>query len=180
MIKKLLVVAAIFCAAVAAQAEQSWTVINAGAYDGYKIDDLLLGSAAEDYDQHALSDFNEYFLDDSALAMTESKTWAQHYAVVSELFAMTTVENGTASGNFSGIEFAQSAVFMLCPDGVAPGEEYVLTKTLYDTSKNNTFDFTNVEVLASGTFRTDSVPEPTSGLLLLLGVAGLALKRKQK
>lgn len=30
----------------------------------------------------------------------------------------------------------------------------------------------------TGTFATEPVPEPTSGLLLILGVAGLALKRK--
>lgn len=31
----------------------------------------------------------------------------------------------------------------------------------------------------TGWYTTESVPEPTSGLLLLLGMAGLALKRKQ-
>ena len=33
---------------------------------------------------------------------------------------------------------------------------------------------------ASANYTTASVPEPTSGLLLLLGVAGMALRRKQK
>jgi len=31
-----------------------------------------------------------------------------------------------------------------------------------------------------GAWTAATIPEPTSGLLLLLGVAGLALKRKQK
>ena len=31
----------------------------------------------------------------------------------------------------------------------------------------------------AGWYQTAAVPEPTSGLLLLLGVAGLALKRKR-
>ncbi|MCR5413849.1 MAG: PEP-CTERM sorting domain-containing protein, partial [Kiritimatiellae bacterium] len=31
----------------------------------------------------------------------------------------------------------------------------------------------------AGNFKTAAVPEPTSGLLMLLGVAGLALRRRR-
>ena len=40
----------------------------------------------------------------------------------------------------------------------------------------NVVQFDNIE---SGSWQTATVPEPTSGLLLLLGMAGLALRRKQ-
>ena len=40
-------------------------------------------------------------------------------------------------------------------------------------------DFTNDTAYVAGDWKTMAVPEPTSGLLLLIGVAGLALKRKR-
>ena len=40
-------------------------------------------------------------------------------------------------------------------------------------------DFTDFEAIGKSDWQAYSVPEPTSGLLLLLGVAGLALKRKK-
>ena len=39
--------------------------------------------------------------------------------------------------------------------------------------------FTSTKELAQGDWKAMAAPEPTSGLLLLLGVAGLALKRKR-
>ena len=42
---------------------------------------------------------------------------------------------------------------------------------------NNATSLTSKKIMATGNFA--AVPEPTSGLLLLLGMAGLALRRKQ-
>jgi hypothetical protein len=39
--------------------------------------------------------------------------------------------------------------------------------------------YTNLSANAQTAWTAVTVPEPTSGLLLLLGVAGLALKRKR-
>ena len=47
------------------------------------------------------------------------------------------------------------------------------------TSFVNYADFTSSTAVQAGDWQVASVPEPTSGLLLLLGVAGLALKRKR-
>ena len=44
---------------------------------------------------------------------------------------------------------------------------------------NNSSSVTGVSIAATGNFTAESIPEPTSGLLLLLGMAGLALKRKR-
>ena len=40
-------------------------------------------------------------------------------------------------------------------------------------------DFTNAGTVAQDSWSTMAAPEPTSGLLLLLGVAGLALRRRR-
>ena len=60
-----------------------------------------------------------------------------------------------------------------------------LSGSVYDTSAQQaspgTFSATVSNLLAAGTTKSFvSVPEPTSGLLLLVGMAGLALRRKQK
>lgn len=52
-------------------------------------------------------------------------------------------------------------------------DTYTVTGLSGDSSVLSAFSFAS-----QGNFQT--VPEPTSGLLLLLGVAGLALRRKQK
>jgi hypothetical protein len=50
----------------------------------------------------------------------------------------------------------------------------IVTQT-FGASGNKTFDFSSSVIDANW----QAVPEPTSGLLLLLGVAGLALRRKK-
>lgn len=66
-----------------------------------------------------------------------------------------------------------------------PNEYYVSAKaTLTGRAGNgseitaNTFSASNTTVQAAG-WTAVAVPEPTSGLLMLLGLAGLALKRKR-
>lgn len=46
------------------------------------------------------------------------------------------------------------------------------------TWSKNAFSGADTSFSSAGWYSTSSVPEPTSGLLLLLGMAGLALKRK--
>ena len=57
-------------------------------------------------------------------------------------------------------------------DGSAVTDTYTVSGLSGDTSTLTAFAFAN-----SGNFQT--VPEPTSGLLMLLGVAGLALRRRR-
>ena len=61
----------------------------------------------------------------------------------------------------------------------------ITTANVYDATKQQsspgqvTTTFTNASFGDAKQFGASPVPEPTSGLLLLLGVAGLALKRKR-
>ena len=45
--------------------------------------------------------------------------------------------------------------------------------------ENNSYAKSGAKISMSGNFTTAAVPEPTSALLMLLGVAGLALKRRR-
>ena len=63
-------------------------------------------------------------------------------------------------------------------DEITPGAEY----TVYFGTSDEAGGEIALTKIASGHLMTDGAtpaPEPTSGLLLLLGVAGLALKRKR-
>ena len=61
------------------------------------------------------------------------------------------------------------------------GSETVATTVAFGTQNNNSTTFSATAASSSyvGAGHWQSVPEPTSGLLLLLGMAGLALKRKR-
>ncbi len=67
------------------------------------------------------------------------------------------------------------------------GKDYVFTSAEKQNIGAQATSTTNVSfgnmgtaTQAAGAWAAADVPEPTSGLLLLLGVAGLALRRKQK
>ena len=67
--------------------------------------------------------------------------------------------------------------FIFIDDG---GKDIAYTTSPVSVNVQNSTMAANVLKPASNfTYATASVPEPTSGLLLLLGMAGLALKRKR-
>ena len=101
---------------------------------------------------------------------------------------LTSALNGAATGFENGKNYYMSAVLTYTTD------EYIFTKEFEKTAfttKNTGATNPNMQqntIFASkmidtttplGWTITSNVPEPTSGLLLLLGVAGLALKRRR-
>lgn len=96
--------------------------------------------------------------------------------------------NGTATGFENGKTYYMSAILTYTTDDYTFTKEFekvaFSTKTTGATSANmqQTTVFASKMIDTTtplGWTITSNVPEPTSGLLLLLGVAGLALKRRR-
>ena len=144
------------------------------------------GATSADVDQHV------YLI----LGSTPSAEWADEAAVAAAAIAggydavakhsKKYYAGGTASGEFDydasfyavlvsadGKQWATTAAF-------APGETYIMGPQ--DTGKDpyefSSSSFGSFQDWNSGPGPTP-IPEPTSGLLLLLGVAGLALRRRR-
>ena len=109
------------------------------------------------------------------------------YSAQNTYVASTSRANFSSSGNgaftagttvsgfvviFDSTDAASADYYMLAQTS---GGENVLTKTAAATG-NMSFSFGSQASVTGG---WTAVPEPTSGLLLLLGMAGLALKRKR-
>ena len=188
-----MIAAAIVCAAVfanAANVDWKWTstlydhtngdaayngtvyVINANSYSQQAVlDAILAGGELTDY------------IMGSGRATTDGKS-PSGYSTIGDAgtFAPTRME-----GELPMIDFYYAALTT-----GTDGKDYVFLgstqnvalDTTMDTHLSKSLSASKVTVDgatfgAQGWYLAESVPEPTSGLLLLLGVAGLALRRKR-
>ena len=166
---KMIMTVAIVCAAfVARAASVDWKVTGAAADVGTTVY-LLTSISAEGYaDAVALADAAI----DSAEIIKSGRTY------------------GTGDQTASGEAVTKTSPYYLAV--FTEGNNYFtyveasgMASFVYDPasqeSSSGKFDALSASQLANGT-KVDftAVPEPTSGLLLLLGMAGLALRRKQK
>ena len=148
--KKLMLAAAIVCAAAMTQAAQfKWVSGNIKDIDGNKYNGL------------------------ATLILTDN----------------TVGGSKSYDGTFSGGSISLNIGDVITADTgfILAGHSYTGYFTMTDAagnvytsaSRTNTAAFPSVNNFAVGAGSWAAVPEPTSGLLLLLGVAGLALKRKR-
>ena len=154
--KKLMIAAAIVCAAVASQAASlKWTSanikdINGDAYNGYA----------------------KLIITDTNTGVTNDKDFG------------ATFSGGKVQAVVIGDQSAADAGF------IVSGHTYNAYFTMTDANGNVYTSSTKTGVTANfpaqvalgiqaGSWTPAPVPEPTSGLLLLLGVAGMALRRRR-
>ena len=150
--KKLIIAAAIVCAAVMSQAASvKWRTSN-------------------------------------VLDAAEKNKYSGSATLIATLANAGTVEDPVSGGSFGGTMSSGAINAAVDVSTLSVGASYDFYYTMTD-SNGNVFTSTvqkNIAIQANSTPTINfgaggawAVPEPTSGLLLLLGVAGLALKRKR-
>ena len=162
--KKLIVIAATALLAVVANAATvNWQLAQVKGADGN-----LIGATTDKY---------------TAVATLYDATGA------TELKSVTVTKSNAMSliaGSFSDTALSTSYMAQIVLTD-ASGNTLTSEKAAFTTSASATYtiNFTNGTGFSDKTAKVDfaggwaAAPEPTSGLLLLLGVAGLALKRKR-
>ena len=173
--KKLLTLAAVvIVAATTHAAAVGWTIAGASAYASGSYDVFVIG-------QNGVTGVSQIAALVAADQSVSSYAFYEGGSVSSTGMASQTV---TASGkeitySGSGTDTYQAFAVLWKSDGKEASYTSVASIEMANNSTSKTFLFGNQSAnLAANNF-TVNVPEPTSGLMLLLGVAGLALKRKR-
>lgn len=166
--KKLIVAAAIAMAGIAVQAATvNWSVNGVAAQENYTV--YLLTSIADKYDS----------VDALANASVGSAVIAKSGRIYSTGSQQSTGDavTKTATYYYAIVSGADAKTFNYV-------EATGLAAKVYDPaaqeSSPGTFNtITAATILGGASGQIAAVPEPTSGLLMLLGVAGLALRRRR-
>ena len=170
MKKLIIALALVVLASVTQAATFSWKLSTGSTYASMKV--------------YALSGVTS----DTVLNAFTSGTASDWTAAVSGITAVTstTGSRGAAAGTIGGVSDGGTVVFAIINGDIAEGNNYYVTSAYtiptgatYEPPTTGTATTFAVSLAGSGTFTAAAVPEPTSGLLMLLGMAGLALRRRR-
>ena len=123
----------------------------------------------------------------AACQSSDTSVWESIFSGASSFQVTGSNARAGASGEVTGINDGDSFVWIVIDGAVSDGSKYwvlndytIQAGSTYEppaTGTQYTTKLTDQGVLGSGTFT--AVPEPTSGLLMLVGLAGLALRRRR-
>ena len=179
--KKLLMAMALAGAAMVASAEDSFLywMVDVGSTEYYKFNYATIKAANE---SGITSDYLSLYGSDRA-EPRGTKLYAANYGVDGKYETGTTTGYGAFAG-VGGYGIGSRFLVELWTDGDTasdPANRVAFGWLSYDDVKNSIFAAGNMSGASPFTVgSTMLVPEPTGGLLTLLGLAVLALRRKQK
>ena len=184
--KKLIIAAAVVCAAAFAQAATcDWGAVGiyAGEYGGTSWEN---GDSAGTYWLLALGDKGmdgiavdtDYKLINNGATILDTGSYADAGISGKQLTGLTVADNGTALAlilvdtSYNKWGSAQGVI-----NGIIADPPTAANAIAFTDGKGFDPDWASTTMQINSNLQ--AVPEPTSGLLLLLGVAGLALKRRR-
>ena len=166
--KKLIMIVAVVAGVISAQAASvNWKVTGTSAETGYSV--YLLAAAPETFASVA----------DLAAAAVGTGSIAKNGRTYDTGVVSSAADSITATS-------MANAYFVIVKSADASEYTYLkqdMSASVYDPANQEsakaTFAASSSAILAGTTAQFQSVPEPTLGLLMLLGVAGLALRRRR-
>jgi hypothetical protein len=188
--KKIMIAVAAICAAVMAQAAvANWKVSAANIYDG--TDASKYSGAAYFFDASAMSQEALFalFEADTSLDLTKQTGYLATGTVSSGSISSSVAANqfsvfeqGSGAHDFFFVLVNDDAIFLSnTKAGVNAGGNDSPVSITFGTQASTTAAYnskmTTEGFVSAGTWAV--VPEPTTGLLMLVGLAGLALRRRR-
>ncbi len=171
--KKIMILAAVVCATMFA---------NAASFNWR----LQTGADYANMDVYAVSGTTAATVL-AVLKSTDSANWTSTLAGVTPVTITGTNTRAGVDGLSTGIEADDNIVYVIVNGAIADGNDFyvvndfsVPAENLFEppsTGTKLTIKTSEVGFAGQGTFT--AVPEPTSGLLMLVGLAGLALRRRR-
>ena len=179
MKKLMFILAAVAMAATVQAATVSWTCTNVKDSTGGAISGIAYFVNAATLSQETLAGYTK--ASDFTTALSGMYSWTPATA------GKYTEADGVANATLGLADATASQAYLVIFDTatITDASKYYMTEVKSFDTLSGTFDqqvkwgSQSTASQAAGAWTSVSVPEPTSGLLLLVGMAGLALRRKR-